>query len=306
MSSRKQLVNNLQELYEQMGLSSAQLDDAPGFTIHYLQDTFTQLPFVSVPFRPAYFSFLFIKDAFGNYTIDDHVFTVAPGTVYFTNPGNYRVFEWHAISDACLITFSESYLKEYVHEDVYRDFSFLLTETVEPRTLQPEQFAVVEQMYRLIHREYRAPSPYRHKIIGSLVVALLLKIKEYFFREYNPIYEGNRSSLIVKTFKRNLEQHFRALIAGKTDKPLRVQDYADMQSLHVNYLSSVISSKTGKPVTAWIADKTITEAKVLLRQPELSIKEIAGRLGFLETPHFSNYFRKHTSLSPAEYRKQSL
>lgn len=306
MAFRNEVVNNLQELYQLMALPSEQLADVPGFTIHFLQHTFTQLPFTSVPFRPAYFSFLFIKDAFGKYTIDDHVFNVAPGTVYFTNPGNYRIFEWHTISDACLITFSEAFLKEYVHEEVYRDFSFLLTETVEPRTLQPEQFAVAEQLYRLIHREYLEKSPYGHKVIGSLVVALLLKIKEYFFRDYNPIYEGNRSSLIVKAFKRNLEQHFRQLIAGKTDLPMRVQDYADMQQLHVNYLSTVISSKTGKSVSAWIADKTIAEAKVLLRNPELSIKEIAGRLGFLENSHFSNYFRKHTSLSPAAYRKQAL
>ena len=136
------------------------------------------------------------------------------------------------------------------------------------------------------------------------MVALLLKIKEYFFRDYNPIYEGNRSSQIVKTFKRNLEQHFRELVGGQAEMPLRVQDYADKQSLHVNYLSSVISSKTGKSVSAWIADKTIAEAKVLLQNRDLPVKEIAARLGFLETPHFSNYFRKHTGISPAAYRSQ--
>jgi len=50
--------------------------------------------------------------------------------------------------------------------------------------------------------------------------------------------------------------------------------------------------------------KTIAEAKVMLQDKDLSIKEIAGRLGFLEASHFSNYFKKHTSQSPAEYRKQ--
>jgi AraC-like DNA-binding protein len=135
------------------------------------------------------------------------------------------------------------------------------------------------------------------------MVSLLLKIKEFFFQDYNPIYEGNRSSQIVKIFKQQLEQHFRDLVSGKTDTPLRVQDYADKQFLHVNYLSSVISSKTGKSISTWIADKTIAEAKVMLQNKLLSIKEIAGRLGFLEASHFSNYFKKHTSLSPAEYRK---
>ncbi|HEY0297823.1 MAG TPA: AraC family transcriptional regulator [Arachidicoccus sp.] len=304
MLSKDLVKKDLHELYEAMGLPLEPVDASSGFTIHYLQETFKDLPFTSVAYRPDYFSFLFVKDAFGKYTIDDLVFTVEPRTVYFTNPGNYRIFEWDKITDACLVTFNESYLKEHVHSDIYRHFPFLLTETVQPRVLQPEQFLVMEQLYQHIYREHLGDSPYKNQLIGSLMVTMLLKIKEYFFQNYDPIYEGNRSSQIVKTFRRNMEQHFRELVSGKTDMQLRVQDYADMQFLNVNYLSSVISSKTGKSISAWIADKTIAEAKVMLQNEEFSIKDIGNRLGFLEAPHFSNYFKKHTSSSPAEYRKQ--
>ncbi|SEL83164.1 helix-turn-helix domain-containing protein [Parapedobacter koreensis] len=297
-------VRTLHELYRQFGLPIDSLEEESGFTIHYLEDTFKDLPFRSEPFRPNYFSFLFIKSAFGHYTIDDQRFEVTSNTVYFTNPGNYRIFEWEKLEHTCLITFGEGFLKEYVHDEVYRDFSFLLSEIVSPRVLTPHQFDQVEELCSLIHKEYKGDSPYKNKIIGALVIALLLKIKAYFFQDYNPIYEGNRSSQIVKDFKLNLERHFRDLTSGKTNTPLRVQDYADLQALHVNYLSSVISSKTGKTISSWIADKMTTEAKVMLQDEGLSIKEIAARLGFLETPHFSNYFKKHTSISPAEYRKQ--
>lgn len=297
-------VRTLRKLYQQLGLSIDYLEEESGFTIHYLEQTFKDLPFRSEPFRPNYFSFLFIKSALGYYTIDDQRFEVTSDTVYFTNPGNYRIFEWEKLEHTCLITFGEGFLKEYVHDDVYRDFSFLLSETIAPRVLTKDQFAQIEELYTLINREYKGHSLYKNKIIGALVIALLLKIKEYFFQDYNPIYEGNRSSQIVKNFKLNIEQHFRDLMSGKTNTQLRVQDYADLQSLHVNYLSSVISSKTGKTISSWIADKTTTEAKVLLQDNGLSIKEIAARLGFLETPHFSNYFKKYTSISPVEYRKQ--
>jgi AraC family transcriptional regulator, transcriptional activator of pobA len=304
MAAKNLVVKTLNELYELMGLPHNLVDHTSGFTILYLQDQFKEFPVASVPYRPHFFSFVFIKDAFGNYTIDDLHFNMVPGTVYFTNPGNFRKFEWQSIQEACLVVFNESYLKEQVHPDVYRDFSFLLTETVEPRILKPEQLAIIEELYRFIYREHHGNSPYKNKIIGSALVTLLLKIKEYFFQDYNPIYEGNRSSQIVKTFKQHLTQHFRDLVSGKTDTPLRVQDYADKQFLHVNYLSSVITSKTGKSISAWIADKTIAEAKVMLQDKQMNIKEIAGKLGFLEASHFSNYFKKHTSQSPAEYRKQ--
>lgn len=298
-------VDNLHELYEAMGLSMDQKKDSyQGFTIHYLQDTFKTLPVRSVPFRPNYFSFLFVRDAVGSYTIDDMGFEVRPGTVYFTNPGNYRMFECFSVTDMCLITFNESYLKEYVHADIYSQFAFLLTETVGPRILNDEEFLEIEKLYRLIHEYQHSDSVYKLQIVGSLMVALLLKIKEVFFQDYNPLYEGNRSSQIVKNFKLNLENHFRELVKGKARLQLRVQDYADMQSLHVNYFSNVISSKTGKSISSWITEKTVTEAKVLLQNNELSVKEIANQLGFLEASHFSNYLKKHDGQSPGAYRKK--
>ena len=252
----------------------------------------------------SFFSFLFVKKGSGQYTIDDHHFLAEPGSIYFTNPSNYRTFEWNDIEEIYLICFDETFLKENVHQDVFNEFSFLLTETVQPKILNTEFYNQIEQIYLQIHKEYLGTSRYKYRIIGSLFVVLLIKIKEYFWEDYNPIYEGNRSSQIVKDFKRILEQHYRDLGSGKTQTVFRVQDYANAQNLHPNYLSTVIKTKTGKPIATWIADKTISEAKSLLQNSTASIKEIAYSLGFSEAAHFSNYFKKHTNTSPVIYRKE--
>jgi AraC family transcriptional regulator, transcriptional activator of pobA len=297
--------SNLYETYHTMGLPAGSIDRSSGFTIHNLKDLHPQLPFISQGFRPNYFSFVFVKDANGKYTTDDLTFDSIPGTIYFTNPGHFKSFEWYRINEAYLITLNEPYLKENVHRDIFREFPFLLAETVSPKVLTPEAFAEFEQLYLQIEKEQHGSSPYREKITGSLFVVLLLKIKEYFWKDYNPIYEGNRGSQIVKTFKKNLETHFRELVNGKNDKMFRVPDYAAIQSLHPNYLNNVIKSKTGKAVTAWIAEKTISEAKSLLQHSSMSIKEIAYLLGFSEATHFSNYFKKHVNVSPAVYKKKA-
>ncbi len=303
MQQKGAITRNLHELYALMGLSLDPLQPGSDFTVHYLQDTFTELPFHSGAFRPDYFSFLFIKNGKGQYTIDDQVFAMQPGTVYFTNPGNYRTFTWEQVTDVCLITFREAYLVEQVHPDIYKEFSFLLTEVVQPCILRPEQFAEMEQIYRQIHKEQQGQSLYKDRVIGNLFVVLLLKIKEYIWQDYNPIYEGNRSSQIVRNFKQAVEQHYRRLVAGKEEHVLRVQDYAALQHLHPNYLSTVIKAKTGKAIGTWIAEKTIAAARSLLQHDTAAVKEIAYLLGFAETAHFSNYFKKHTGLTPLAYRK---
>lgn len=298
------IFNNLLDQYLYQGLPVDSIDAKTAFTIHNLKDIHHELPYTSIVYRTNFFSFVFVKDAVGKYTTDEQTFNTSPGTIYFTNPGHFKSFEWQEINDVHLITLSESFLKENVHPKIFEEFPFLLAETVPPRTLQPEVFAAFEQLYLQIEKEYFSSSTYRTRMIGNLFVVLLLKIKEYFWEDYNPIYEGNRSSQIVKQFKRTLEQHYHDLVNGKADKVFRVQDYADVQHLHPNYLSNVIKSKTGKPIGTWISEKTITEARTLLQHSPASIKQIAGQLGFTEATHFSNYFKKQTGISPVLYRKQ--
>jgi len=299
------IYNTLYEQYVAQGLPLDNLDEHTQFNIHSLRDIFTgRLPFRSEVYKPNFFSFVFVKNAHGRYTTDELEFPTEPNMLYFTNPGHYKSHYWERIGDVYLVTLSESFLKENVHPRIFEEFPFLLSETVHPRVLRPEVYAEFEQLYLQIAQAHRSDSPYKNKIIGNLFVVILLKVKEYFWEDYNPIYEGNRSSQIVKVFKRMLEQHYRNLRNGKEEKVFRVQDYAAAQHLHPNYLSNVIKTKTGKSISTWITEKTIAEAKSLLQHSDTPIKEIAYQLGFAESTHFSNYFKKYTEVSPVLYRKQ--
>lgn len=280
------------------------IDPTEGFTIHNMKDVGLSMPYQSPLYRPDFFSFLFVKDGIGKYTIDEYAFDIQPHSIYFTNPSNYRTFSWLAIEEIYLLTFDETFLKKYIDKDVFLRFPFLLTETVQPQIVTVEFYSDAEKVYRQILAEYKSKLSFKYKIIGHLLAVLLYKIEEYFWKDYNPLQEGSRGSQIVKSFKQLLEKHYSDLGAGKAEKVFRVQDYANAQHLHPNYLSSLIKSKTGKPIAAWIAEKTISQARSMLQNSSLSIKEITYRLGFSETAHFSNYFKKHAGLTPVQYRRE--
>lgn len=303
MEKIKPEYNTLFELYKQLDLKLDLFDVSEGFSIFNLQDIGFHLPYESEAYRPNFFSFLFVKDGKGRYKVDDKIFDVTPHLIYFTNPSNYRTFSWTEIKDVCLITFDETFLKKYIGKDVYEEFPFLLTEIIRPTTVSDAFFLSLENIYGQIQQEYNSGSDSKYKIIGHLLAVILFRIKEHIWKDYNPIYEGNRSSQIVISFKRMLEQHYRDLSSGKAESAFRVQDYADALNLHPNYLSSVIKSKTGKSIAVWIADKSMIEAKTLLQHSTTPIKEISYRLGFTEVPHFSNFFKKHEGISPAQFRK---
>ncbi|MEO1054954.1 MAG: AraC family transcriptional regulator [Bacteroidota bacterium] len=292
---------SISDLYKALNLPVEQEMD---FTIHSLPEIHDHVPFESPTFRADYYSFVFIKDGRGTYTIDQKTYPTSSGTIYFTNPGHIKAFRIEEIQDAYIITLTEAFLKEYVHQDIFDEFPFLLAETVPPKTLSAEEFQDYEHLYLQIFKEFNARSSYKYKILGNLFVVMLLKIKERFWSGYDPISEGDRSSQIVKHFKQKLASHFRALHNGEIDFLPQVQDLAHQMNLHPNYFSNVIKSKTGRSVNLWIVEKAITSAKALLKNTPLSIKQIGIQLGFSEPTHFSSYFKKHAGFTPNQYRKE--
>ena len=294
--------NSISDLYKALNLPISQETD---FTIHDLKQIHPEVPFRSPMFRANYYSFVFVKNAHGSYTLDDKEYPTEPGTIYFTNPGHIKGFFINQLEACYIITLTEAFLKENVHQDVFEEFPFLLAETVAPSVLPPDEFGEFETLYLQIYKEYHANSPYKYRILGNLFVVLLLKIKDKFWKGYNPLEEGDRSSQIVGAFKQTLESHYRQLSEGSLEYHYQVQDYANAQNLHPNYLSQVVKSKTGKSVNTWISEKMIAEAQALLRNTTLTAKQISHRLGFSEATHFSSYFKKHTGLTPGKYRKQA-
>ncbi|MEL7245989.1 MAG: AraC family transcriptional regulator [Cyanobacteria bacterium J06573_2] len=294
------IYNSMAEFYTAMG---GTLEQEVEFTIHRLEEVHGDVPIKSPRFRANYYSIIIISNGRGKYFINNHSYVTKPCTIYFTNPGHIKGFEIYELTTGFVITFAESFLKQYVRENIFNEFPFLIAELAPPQYPNRELFQEFDKLGNQIINEYESSSAYKFKIIGSLMVVLLLKIKEKFWQTYNPINESDSGSQIVIAFKRNLEKHFRDLTTGSINSLYRVQDYAQAQHLHPSYLSTVIKSKTGKSVNNWITEKIVAESKAFLSHSSISVQEIAYKLGFKEPSHFSRFFKKHAGMSPSTFRE---
>ncbi|MEM9002693.1 MAG: helix-turn-helix domain-containing protein [Cyanobacteria bacterium P01_F01_bin.86] len=301
MSETFQIYNSIAEFYAATG---GHLEQAVDFTIHRLEELHPNTPYKSPLFRVNYYTIVLVGSGTGCYILDSHTFPTKLHTLYFTNPGHIKGFEMHEPVTGYIITFAESFLKQHVCENILDDFPFLIAEVVSPQYLTDPIFQVFENLFLQIIQEYDSQSIYKFKIIGNLMMVLLLKIKDFFWTDYNPLTEADSDTQIVRTFKYNLEAHYRALVTGMEDVLYQVQDYAAMQHLHPNYFSTVIKRKTGKTVNTWITEKTIAEAQALLARSSQSIQQIADTLGFKDASHFSRFFKKQTGTSPSIFRQQ--
>lgn len=116
-------------------------------------------------------------------------------------------------------------------------------------------------------------------------------------------YYNLHESTIRNNRLEQITNEFIKLVAKNCNKERKMSFYADKLCITPKYLSSVISSMTGKHASKWIEEFTIMNAKALLSSTRLSINEVSDQMNFLATSDFSKYFRKYTNMSPKEFRK---
>ena len=107
--------------------------------------------------------------------------------------------------------------------------------------------------------------------------------------------EMKRSDNILKGFAELLSKHI------MTEPSLDF--YAEQLCISKQYLSLIIKEKTRVTAGRILATMRTETASRLLRDPELSIQQVAEKMSFADQSSFGKFFKKHTGSSPMKYRQ---
>lgn len=159
----------------------------------------------------------------------------------------------------------------------------------------------IEQLFRKIKKEIDSDYIFKYDLIRNYVLELI-----HYGQKLQPASKLSTSSdsslRVVSLFIELLERQFPIESSDQRLQLKTAKDYADRLAVHVNYLNKKLKESTGKTTTEIIAERIVQEAKIMLRQTRWNISEISYALGFEEIAHFSNFFKKKTSLAPMEFR----
>ena len=138
---------------------------------------------------------------------------------------------------------------------------------------------------------------FSQNIIVSQIETLLNYSDRYFQRQF--ITRKTNNHKILEKLEHILEEHFNDQNFSGLPS---VQFLADSLNLSPMYLSSLLKSLTGLTTQQHIHEKLIEKAKEKLSTTNLSISEIAYKLGFEHPQSFSKLFKNKSGLSPLEFR----
>lgn len=87
-------------------------------------------------------------------------------------------------------------------------------------------------------------------------------------------------------------------------KGVRVQSIAESLGLTPQYLSKLFRQETGMTISEYIMSRRIQAAENMLKYSDYSSVDIGNYLNFSSHSHFISCFRKHTGLTPKQYRER--
>ena len=131
----------------------------------------------------------------------------------------------------------------------------------------------------------------------------LLRIYYWDFYVHFQKKTRKRNTPLLNSNKESIAMKFAMLVFENRETHREVAYYADQLCIAPLYLTKIIQEVNGRSARDMIADYTIIGIKTLLRNADITIKDVVRHSGFSSQSSFSRFFRKHTGMSPSEYRR---
>jgi len=249
------------------------------------------------PHRHDYYTIIFIERGEGIHFVDFIEYKVEGHTIYFIQPGQMHQLVLTSEPVGWVITFTEEFLiANSIPEKLINDI-YLFNDYGQspPLPIKESDMPVYRNLITQMKHFEGALETYTLEAVGSLVKIFLIQGNNHcsLHKSNNPQLIET-SNHILRTFKKSLNK--------KYAMTHMVSDYAEELAVTSDYLNKTVKNLTGKSAKEHIQSKLITEAKRSLLFSNVSNKELAYELGFDESAHFNNFFKKITGQTPSEFR----
>ena len=259
---------------------------------------FSYYPDKNVPVAGYDNRLFYVKSGNASICFEDTRETLSKNTLIFIPSGVFYRFEnfERPIELLCFnfdVTRSAFFPKNSVRPTEEKDFDASIVFEKD----KPEEFArpiylrdasaFYEKLYEIVREFTAREDGYREKsqaLFTTVLITLCRLIPS----------EKRKEDRLVSAVRDYLNDHFA--------EDFRAETLETVFHYHPNYVNRVFKDTLGTTIHNYLIARRIEVSKQLLVSTNLTLEEIAQRIGFKTHPHFSQTFRRITGVSPKEYR----
>ena len=196
-----------------------------------------------------------------------------------------------------------------VVEDIFQnrnpfppDFRFNMDHGVGGRLMDPEDLETLRRdVSNLISSLSNKKHLFAEEINYAYFYILLTDMADMLWKKYG---KGSPSHNTDMKRSDNIMKEFAELLMKHVNKETSVEFYAEKLCISKQYLSLIVKEKTRVTVGTIISSMRAESAARLLRNPAMTIQQVAEELSFSDQSSFGKFFKKHTGTSPLKYRQK--
>lgn len=180
-----------------------------------------------------------------------------------------------------------------------KEYNFMNYSTHEALFVTVDEKTILLDLFEKAYTEFEKEN-FSKEVIVSYTALLLSYTHQFYKRQFE-----TRSSIynkVVADFYGHLDEYF------SNEKEIitlpSVNHFAQKANLTSNYFGDLIKHFTSHSPQEHIHRYIIQIAKGKLRQPQLSVSEIAYSMGFEYPTYFTRFFKKETGITPTVFRNQ--
>lgn len=137
---------------------------------------------------------------------------------------------------------------------------------------------------------------FRRELVSTLMKALIYDMSNVIYRyQMGEKKRFSRGEVVLFNYIRLVRDHFK--------QERRVSWYAHQLCITPKYLSETIKTISKRTPNEWIDYYVVLELRLLLKNSDKSIKEIAEYLNFPNQSFLGKFFKDHVGVSPSTFRK---
>lgn len=249
------------------------------------------------PHRLTFYDILLIEEGEGTFALDGESFPLEPGRVFFTSPGQVRVWRTSGVTGQTFF-FPGEFVEAFFADSLFlHKLQFFHTTGSPTVVLEPRDAAWLRAMLAEVRDEIAAVAEGRSGDAEHALRALL----------YLALVRLNRAYAAAHGTEPDTEPHpavarFRQLVEAHFSRERAVGFYASALGLSPRRLTEVVRPALGVSPGEYVRRRTYVEARRLVQFSDHTFAEIADRLGFDDAAYFSRFFRRYAQASPSGVR----
>jgi AraC family transcriptional regulator, transcriptional activator of pobA len=252
------------------------------------------------PSRSDHFSIVLVTSGQCTFRKNLIEYSLKKNSLIIISPGAIRYIQEKTEDlGGVLLEFTKDFLgAAELHKKHIDAFTFFSSQSDSHLTLSETEAIMLYDLLLLLRQKdlQDTEHPFRQEVIHHSFNLVMFEMGG-LFKKYK------EASVTRLTHKEGLLINFTKLLAQHFKEERTVQYYADQLFVTPKHLTKTVKEITNKTGGEFIDDMVISEAKILLDDPNMSVGDVADALHFSDQFFFSKFFKNHTGLNPSEYKR---